>query len=305
MKVLSVVLMLVLSSVGMVESHGGHHHTSIRRGALEATEPSSGQPPPPPTTTTAVNHYDVNARLGEDGGEPIPGNIQRCGTADMMEEDRKASQLALTFSQFKSKKKLMEQKRGPPRGGKEDLVLEEPALAGDSFNTSKKVIPVCFHVIGETADPYELDIELEALNKAYSSKSCCDPTVVPWCSPVQCSPDTNIQFVMARVVGGHIVGTTEKPSNLYACFTCNPVPVDMTSTENERAVKTALRVGDGRILNIYFAPLSDGLLGYSYFPSILMGPDAVLDGVVVHKDTRVGGNITDYNEGDTLAHEVG
>ncbi len=67
--------------------------------------------------------------------------------------------------------------------------------------------------------------------------------------------------------------------------------------------KTALHQGGWADLNIYIAPLGDGLLGYATFP----GGDAelALDGLVVHSESLPGGAFAPYNEGDTATHEIG
>jgi hypothetical protein len=63
-------------------------------------------------------------------------------------------------------------------------------------------------------------------------------------------------------------------------------------------------MGNGEILNVYFGNVGDGLLGFAYYPNILQSK-AYLDGVVINRHSRVGGKMSNYNEGDTLSHEVG
>jgi len=72
----------------------------------------------------------------------------------------------------------------------------------------------------------------------------------------------------------------------------------------EKEVKKAMHMGDGRVLNVYFSKLSK-TLGYATFPSSLQPDIVYLDGVVVHRDAGVGGDIMRFSEGDMLAHQVG
>lgn len=74
-------------------------------------------------------------------------------------------------------------------------------------------------------------------------------------------------------------------------------------SSEETAMKTALRQGGANTLNIYSTELSS-LLGYAYLPSDY-AEVGILDGVVFRIQSAPGGTTTDFNEGDTLVHEVG
>ena len=73
------------------------------------------------------------------------------------------------------------------------------------------------------------------------------------------------------------------------------------SWEHELDMKSALRIGGSETLNVYVTTAS-GLLGWATFPEQF---DNVLDGVVLLNDSMPGGAIDDFNQGDTLTHEVG
>jgi hypothetical protein len=73
----------------------------------------------------------------------------------------------------------------------------------------------------------------------------------------------------------------------------------------EREAKTALRRGGTQTLNVYLSGLGGGLLGYAYFPQQGGSSKPWQDGVVVLNESIPGGTATNYDEGDTLPHEVG
>jgi len=203
-------------------------------------------------------------------------NVQRCATPAMTEEDRTERTKALALYKFNKRNR------------------------GDSYNVnSPKVIPVCMHVVGRRISKRKLDKDFAALNKAFSTGSCCDPSLA-WCNGECNTVDTNIRFVMAKLRFKRIVGTTERPSSLFSCFQWKLIGFWIF----ERLTKRALRRGDNSTLNIYYTRIRGDVLGYAEFPSIL-NIDPILDGVVIDRKVRVDGTMKEHNEGDILAHMVG
>jgi hypothetical protein len=75
-------------------------------------------------------------------------------------------------------------------------------------------------------------------------------------------------------------------------------------TQEETDMKTTLRQGGASELNLYFANLGGGLLGWATFPSDFQGAPK-MDGVVVHYDSIPGGGIDHFNLGHSATHEIG
>jgi hypothetical protein len=86
--------------------------------------------------------------------------------------------------------------------------------------------------------------------------------------------------------------------------TTNAAWYDLAQQAAEDAAKAALRVGGPETLNIYVSDLSQGLLGYAYFPEDYAAYP-IYDGVVILNQSLPGGSAANYNLGDTATHEVG
>lgn len=114
-----------------------------------------------------------------------------------------------------------------------------------------------------------------------------------------------------RVLNRSFVGTT---GGADTGFTFTRLSVDRTTNadwydltlggRDEKAMKTALRVGGPATLNLYTANLANDYLGWATLPQdIDFWGDQ--DGVVVLDQSLPGGNAAPYNRGDTGTHEIG
>ena len=103
--------------------------------------------------------------------------------------------------------------------------------------------------------------------------------------------DTKIQFCLAGTTA------TDKAS-WYSMIE--------DSAEEERSMKTVLKIGGMETLNVYVASPTSLFGWVPYYPSEIKNQkEAVLDGVVILNDSMPGGIASPFNEGDTLTHEVG
>ncbi|MBP9086615.1 MAG: zinc metalloprotease [Kofleriaceae bacterium] len=134
------------------------------------------------------------------------------------------------------------------------------------------VISVYFHVItsGTAGDLTQTQInsQISVLNDAYAN--------------------TGVSFALTSV---------DRTSNA-SWYRVSP------GTAAETAMKTALRKGTAKDLNLYAANVGGGLLGWATFPSDY-SRNPKLDGVVLLSASLPGGSAAPYNEGDTASHEVG
>ena len=173
------------------------------------------------------------------------------------------------------------------RGG-QDLLQGKPTAG--ARNTGSITVPVAFHVVQASATEgaltdAQVKRQLAVLNQAYAGKA--RPTVTGPVTPVP-SARTPFRFSLRSI------DRTVNPA--WYSF--------LPSSKAERDAKAALHVGGKETLNVYLTGLGGGLLGYAYFPTTGQGKD-LLDGVVVLNDSIPAGGAKNYQEGDTLPHEVG
>lgn len=168
------------------------------------------------------------------------------------------------------------------RGGTSDLLQgREPTSVSAKGSIT---VPTVVHVIakGPTAADGQLTdaqvaSQIRVLNEGFAGKGGKEAAATPF------------QFVLT--------GTTR---------TTNASWYEMLpGSTAEREAKTALRQGGKQTLNVYLSGLGAGLLGYAYFPQQGGSSKPWQDGVVVLNDSIPGGSATNYDQGDTLPHEVG
>jgi hypothetical protein len=149
--------------------------------------------------------------------------------------------------------------------------LREKYVAGTDVQLATVTIPVVFHVISENGTLGNIPqtwitAQMNVLNAAYAS--------------------AGFQFSLQ---------STDRVTNA-AWY-----PIVYNSS-TEKAMKSALRVGNMGTLNIYTGDLSDNLLGWATFPKSKLSS---YDGVVILDQSLPGGNAAPYDEGDTATHEIG
>jgi hypothetical protein len=165
----------------------------------------------------------------------------------------------------------------------EAVALE--AMVGDADTVDEQLIersftiPVAVHVItsndgrGDVSDDM-IAAQIDVMNEAFSGATG--------------GVNTRFSFELA---------STDRTANSdwYHVAYGSQAEVDM---------KNMLRTGGADTLNMYFADLGDGLLGWATFPSDYQA-EPKMDGVVILSSSLPGGNADPYNLGDTATHEVG
>ena len=133
-------------------------------------------------------------------------------------------------------------------------------------------IKVAFHVIynGTTGNvpQSQLDAQIAYMNQRYAG--------------------TGFSFVIASV----------DRTNNSKYFSMTP------GSRNETNCKNALAIDPIHRFNVYTAAPGQGLLGWATFPWSY-AESSKMHGVVMHYGSLPGGNIANYNQGGTLAHEAG
>ena len=155
-----------------------------------------------------------------------------------------------------------------------------PATAVNAAPANLTVtVPVWFHVIsnGSTGNVTDAIVtaQIAQLNAGFGGS--------------EGGPDTGFSFVLA--------GTTRTSNATWYA----------SKGGAEKAFKQALKVGGDNTLNVY-STSGGSYLGWAYLPSITTSSQAYLDGVVIDWRTMPGASTAyanQYDEGDTLIHEVG
>ena len=195
-------------------------------------------------------------------------------------------------------------------------LYQENIRSGRLAASEKTIVPVCFFVIQEDDgiqrySDAQLQRQMDLMNSAYSETHCCNE-LYEWCdhnSTGACSLDTGLQFAWAKLdEGGNVLDgeTVEDMNDPSACFirVNNSDWLNLNFLDDRlRTMKEELRKGDSKVLNTYFTVL-EGFLGYATFPWDYFA-HPLLDGVIVDSDSMPDGIFKNYNEGDTLVHEIG
>lgn len=161
------------------------------------------------------------------------------------------------------------------------VVHEMPAAAVNAAPADSQVtVPIWFHVItaGSTGSltNRQLRAQVTQMNAAYGG--------------TYGGPDTGFAWTFAGVDR-----------------TDNAVWYASRSGGAEHAMKHALKVAGGSVLNVYTTS-GGAYLGWAYLPEITDTAQAYLDGIVIDWRTVPGASTAYaglYDEGDTLVHEAG
>lgn len=132
----------------------------------------------------------------------------------------------------------------------------------------------------------------------------------------------HVVYASATTSGGYVSDTMidDQMDVLNAAYSATGITFNLANVERVQnsawfnrvtgsnalttAMKSSLHQGGKGDLNVYTVGFTNGLLGIATFPwSYSSEPDQ--DGVIILYSSVPGGSTTNYNEGDTLTHEVG
>ncbi|KAH8930480.1 hypothetical protein BT69DRAFT_1210327 [Atractiella rhizophila] len=178
-------------------------------------------------------------------------------------------------------------------------VLSLPC-ASISFNFLLSISPACsssykssdFHVItanttraGGNLSRLDVDLSILALNNGFSG--------------------TGLQFELASLDYSQN-STWFLKANTFEQDANGGLIASKEGAQIDYEMKTALRVGEEKDLNVYTVAFegTPSLLGYSAFPEDYEDKP-IFDGVLIHYRTTPGGGFTTADQGKNLVHEVG
>lgn len=189
-------------------------------------------------------------------------------------------------------------------------------------------INVAFHMIRNEGDPlwnqttYTFNNEtinddgqilkqIEVLNDAFSTTSASmKPIDDVHYTPGGTNMKINFNLLTGPNSNGHnyynlrYLNSTEQQNYKWTNFPFGDPSNSILSTINENSASVNLGVSFETTCNIYCSSVNNGLLGFAAFPSNGIGGTAG-HGVWLLTNTLPGGNVSNYNGGNTLVHEIG
>lgn len=233
---------------------------------------------------TASDDSEGAAAAATDGQEIVGG--RKCGTTDKSLEERTAINAEIQAKISRAQQNQQQQTNNADggstnnadggsnnNGNDTDGGTTNNADGGAADDTIQ--IPTYVHIIKKDANTGDatdqtINEQIDVLNKAYA--------------------DSHLAFRFKLVETDRTVNAA-----WYA-----PSPGSSAETN----MKTSLRKGGPESLNMYFANLGGGLLGWATFPSDYNSKPK-MDGVVILTASLPGGSAVPFDLGQTATHEVG
>lgn len=218
---------------------------------------------------------------GQQSGRTVS---EKCGTMQRLE--KKLQQNAVLRKRFEQKK-----------------IEFNRTVFSRSLNLNTRLnatiyIPVVFHIVMNNPDlvtDAQIQAQLDTLNRAFFGSNGDSVNIPSYFKPL--FGKSNIQFCLARrTPDGDATNGIER------------VVTSKTAFSFDDAVKHSYSGGadswnPAKYFNIWIAPLTDNLLGYSTLPEDGSAPGD--EGVVAEYRSLPGGSFGNFNGGKSLIHETG
>lgn len=159
-------------------------------------------------------------------------------------------------------------------------------------------VPVIFHIVlanQSAVTDAQIQAQVDTLNKDYAGQNGDSVKIPSYFKPL--FGKSGIRFRLAqRTPTGEVSNGIERVTTATKTFNIGDNTIKYTALGGADAWNTT------RYLNVWICSLSNGVLGYSTFPTDSIPEE---QGVVIMYSSLPGGTATGFNGGKTATHEIG